>query len=94
MYTMDHTFGYRSKKLICACVKSSAHAHDTEIRGQKFETFENNHRTSKVMDSSPLIHKGAYGHQAVIQGQGGFTKHGLPPGDTSCNVNGVYIVNL
>ena len=33
MYTMDHTFGYHSKKFIRACAKSSAHALSTEFRG-------------------------------------------------------------
>ena len=33
MYTVDHTFRYRTKKFICACAKSSAHVHGTEFRG-------------------------------------------------------------
>ena len=32
------------------------------------------------MDGLPLTSKDAYGHQTVIQGQGHFTKHGLPRG--------------
>ena len=32
MYTVDHTFCYRSTKFICACAKSSADAHGTKIR--------------------------------------------------------------
>ena len=35
-------------------------------------------RTRKVTDGSPLTHKVAYGCQMVIQGQGCFTKCGLP----------------
>ena len=27
MYTVDHTFGYRNKKFICAYMESSIHAH-------------------------------------------------------------------
>ena len=30
------------------------------------------------MDGSPLTQKVVYGHQTVIQGQGRFTKQGLP----------------
>ena len=40
VYTVDHTFGYHSQKLICACVKSSVHAHGTEIRGGNSEQFK------------------------------------------------------
>ena len=35
MYTVDHTFGYRSKKFMCTCTKSSAHAHGTELEAEK-----------------------------------------------------------
>ena len=35
MYIMDHTFGYHSKKLTCACAESSVHAHGSEIRDLK-----------------------------------------------------------
>ena len=31
MYTMDHTFDYRSQKFTHTCRKSSAHAHGTNI---------------------------------------------------------------
>ena len=40
MYTMEHTFGYQSKKFTCACVKSSAHAHNTKIRVGNYKYFE------------------------------------------------------
>ena len=40
MYTMDHTFGYHSKKFIHACLKLSVHAHGTEIRGGNFKQFK------------------------------------------------------
>ena len=61
MYTVDHTFGYRSKKVICACAKSSAHS--TEIRGG--------------LNSLKLLTcKVPNRPQVVIQGQGRFTKCG------------------
>ena len=40
MYTMDHTFNYRSKKLIHACTKSSAHVHGTKIRVRNLKILE------------------------------------------------------
>ena len=40
MYTVDNNFGYRSKKFICTCTKSSAHALGTEIRGGNFKHFK------------------------------------------------------
>ena len=40
MYTVDHIFGYHSKKFICTCVKLSAHAHGTEISGLNFKQFK------------------------------------------------------
>ena len=30
MYIVEHTFGHRSKKFICACTESSTHAHSTK----------------------------------------------------------------
>ena len=46
MYTVDHTFGYRSKKFICACMDSSTHAHDTKSEAG---IFKNNSGTRKEM---------------------------------------------
>ena len=40
MYTIDHTFSYGSKKFICACTKSSAHAHGTKIRDGNVKLLE------------------------------------------------------
>ena len=40
LYTVDHTFGYHSKKFICTCAKSSAHAHGTKFRGGNFINFK------------------------------------------------------
>ena len=78
MYTVDHTFGYRSKKLICACAKSSAHAHGTKIRGRKqgngrFATdLQGFVRTS---DGDPRT--------------GTFHRMRFTAGDTTCSVKGV-----
>ena len=38
-YTPHH-IGYHSKKFIRACIKSSAHAHGTKIRGRKLKHFK------------------------------------------------------
>ena len=46
------------------------------------------------MDSLPLTHKVAYRHQTVIQGQGRFTKHGLPVASTACSVKGILALAL
>ena len=40
MYTVDYTSGYRSKKFICECMKSSAHAHCAEFRSGNFKHFK------------------------------------------------------
>ena len=37
MYTVDHTFGYHSKRFIRTHTKFFAHAHGTEIRGGNFK---------------------------------------------------------
>ena len=37
MYTVDHTFGYRSKKLICACAESSTQAQGTKAEAEIFK---------------------------------------------------------
>ena len=57
IYTVDHTFGYRSKKFIRGCTKSEADS-----------TFENNCGTLKVMDVSPLSHKVPYEPRMVVEG--------------------------
>ena len=67
IYTVDHTFGYHSKKFICS--HSSPHTHGTEFRGGNFKP---------LMDGSPLTRRFANGCQMVIQGQECFTKHGSP----------------
>ena len=54
MYTVDHTFGYRSQKLI----KSSVHAAVPKSEAE----------TRKVMDGSPLTRKVAHGRRVAIQG--------------------------
>ena len=38
IYAVGHSFGYRSKKFMCACAKSK-HAHGTEFTVGKFQTF-------------------------------------------------------
>ena len=75
MYTVDHTFGYHSQKFIHAYAKLSVYDHGTEIRG---ENFGNILGTRKVMDGLPLTRKVTYRYQTAIQGQGRFTKCGLP----------------
>ena len=86
MYTLDHTFGYNSKKFIRACEKSSAHARSTTIRGENFR------RTRKIMDGSLLT---VQGH---VQTSGSDVRTGtshhsqVTAGDrsTTCSVKGVF----
>ena len=40
IYSMDHTFSYRSKKFICASSLSPMHTHGSEIRGGNFKHFK------------------------------------------------------
>ena len=40
MYTVDLTFSYRCRNFICTSLKSSAHAHGTEVRGRNFNSLK------------------------------------------------------
>ena len=81
MYTMDHTFGYHSKKFICACVKLSAHAHGTEIRGGNQDAQGNGQFTT---DS-----QGCKWTSGGDPRTGKFHQTWVTMGDTTCNVKGV-----
>ena len=63
MYTVDHTFGYHSTHLLCACLESSAHAPGTKFRGRNFKHFKiskgngqfatDSHGHKRTSDSDP-----------------------------------------
>ena len=81
MDTMDHIFSYRNKKFICACSLS---------RYQIFLKISVGHsRIGTGGGWVSQIHKFANKHQAMIQGQGHFTKWGLRigMGGTSLQTN-------
>ena len=85
MYTVDHTFGYRSKKLICACTKSSVHTHDTEIRGGNF-------KQSKTSVGNGQFATNMQGQIRTSDGDrrtGTFHQTRVTAGDTACSVKGV-----
>ena len=67
------------KKFTRTCVKSTAHAHGTKIRGGYLKPWKTTEGVTRyIMGSSSLTRTVAYRRLTVIQGQGRFTKLGLP----------------
>ena len=67
------------KKFTRTCVKSTAHAHGTKIRGGYLKPWKTTEGVTRyIMGSSSLTRTVAYRRLTLIQGQGRFTKLGLP----------------
>ena len=90
MYTMDHTFSNRSQKFICACEKSSTHAHGTEIRGGKFKYL----KLRKDSQGNGQFATELQGSIWISDGnprRGTFHQTQVTMGDTPCSVKGVFV---
>ena len=91
MYTVDHIFGYRSQTLIRACVKSSAHAHGTEIRGGNLKNFWKQSRDAQGNGWFATDSQGRIWTLDSDSRTGTFHQMRVSVSDTSCNVNGVLV---
>ena len=76
MYTVDHTFGYLSKKLICTSAKSSAHILKLQQDTQDNGLF--------ATDSQGFIRRSGGDPRT-----GAFPQMWVTMGDTACSVKGV-----
>ena len=88
IYTVDHNFGYRSKKFIRTWTESSAHAHGSEIRGGNFNLFKTSVGCTRI---------GTVGRYSQVckwtsdgdPRTGTFHETWVTMGDTVCSVKGV-----